>query len=65
MRGTGAPVVELALGDAQPADEPTGRDLRFFRPDADEIHDLIPRVVRHPDPLQIAPSFFLTPHALP
>ena len=44
------PVVKLAGGDVEPLDEPPGADLGFLRPAADEIHDLVTRVVRDPDP---------------
>jgi hypothetical protein len=43
------PVVKLAGGDVEPLDEPPGADLGFLRPAPDEIHDLVPRVVRNPD----------------
>src|SRR5216684_3421819 len=53
------PVVELAGGDIEPPDEPPGADLGHLRPAPDEIHDLIPRIVRNPDPGQSSPiSFF-------
>ena len=44
------PVVELAGGDVEPPNEPPGADLGLLRPAPDEIHDLIPRVVRNPAP---------------
>src|SRR5262245_14257099 len=53
------PVVELAGGDVEPHDEPPGADLGLLRPAPDEIHDLIPRIVRNPDPGQSSPSVFL------
>ena len=59
------PVVELAGGDAEPADEPPDADLGLLRPAPDEIDDLVPRVVRNPDPGQSSPSFFLARHAPP
>src|SRR5712691_3603253 len=43
------PVVELAGGDVEPLDEPPGADLGLLRPAPDEIHDLVPRIVRNPD----------------
>src|SRR5437899_8108495 len=42
------PAVELAGGDVEPPDEPPGADLSRIRPAPDEIHDLIPRIVRDP-----------------
>src|SRR5215475_14251102 len=53
------PVVELAGGDVEPPDEPPGADLGLLRPAPDEIHDLIPCIVRNPAPGQSSPmSFF-------
>jgi hypothetical protein len=53
------PIVELAGGDLEPANEPPGADLGLLRPAPDEIHDLIPRIVRDPCPRQSSPmSFF-------
>src|SRR5712664_2396679 len=53
------PVVELAGGDVEPPNEPPGADLGLLRPAPDEIHDLIPRIVRDPAPGQSTPmSFF-------
>src|SRR5215471_6967338 len=43
-----APVVKLAGCDVEPSDEPSGADLGLFRPAPDEIHDLVPRIVRNP-----------------
>src|SRR5579872_4859687 len=54
------PVVELAGGDVEPPDEPPGADLGPFRPAPDKIHDLVPRVVRDPDPGQSSPSVFFS-----
>ena len=45
------PLVELAGCDAEPPDEPSDADLRLLRPASDVIHDLIPHVVRYPDPV--------------
>ena len=59
------PVVELAGGHIEPPDEPPGADLGLLRPAPDEIHDLVPRIVRNPDPGQSSPSVFLGPHARP
>jgi hypothetical protein len=42
------PVVELAGSDVEPTDEPPG-NLSLLRPAPDEIHDLVPRIVRNPD----------------
>src|SRR5712672_3600813 len=52
------PVRELAGGDVEPLNEPPGADLGPLRPAPDEIHDLVPRVVRDPDPGQSSPSVF-------
>src|SRR6266571_1677377 len=52
------PVVELAGSDIEPPDEPPGADLGLLRPAPDEIHDLVPRVVRNPYPGQSSPSVF-------
>src|SRR5712692_6204429 len=46
------PVVELAGCDIEPPNEPPGADLGLLRPAPDEIHDLIPRVVRNPGPFR-------------
>src|ERR1051326_5127725 len=43
---------------ARPHNEPPGADLSFLRPTPDEIHDLVPRVVRNPDPSQSSPRVF-------
>src|SRR5215470_9820664 len=59
------PVVELAGRDVEPFNEPPGADLGLLRPAPDEIHDLVPRVVRYPDAGQSPPSVFLGPHAPP
>src|ERR1041385_3206095 len=53
------PVIELAGGDVEPPDEAPGTDLGLLRPAPDEIHDLVPRIVRNPEPGQSSPiSFF-------
>src|SRR5580700_7376826 len=52
------PVVELAGGNVEPLNEPPGTDLGLLRPAPDEIHDLIPRIVRDPDPGQSSPTLF-------
>src|SRR2546430_8273428 len=54
------PVVELAGCDIEPPDESPGADLGLLRPAPDEIHDLIPRVVRNPDPGQSSPVPFFS-----
>ena len=54
------PVVELAGGHVEPPDEPPGADLGLLRPAPDEIHDLIPRIVRNPDPGQSSPKRFFS-----
>src|SRR5450432_4149817 len=54
------PVVELAGCDAEPHHEPPGADLSLLRPAPDEIHDLIPHVVRHPEPVQSSPILFFS-----
>src|SRR3954465_15526246 len=53
-----APVVALTGRDAEPSNESPGADLSLVRPAPDEIHDLVPRVVRHPNPVQISPRLF-------
>jgi hypothetical protein len=45
------PVVELAAGDAEPGDEARERDVGFVGPGADEIDDLVARVVGDPGAL--------------
>src|SRR6266567_7433893 len=52
------PIVELAGGDVEPLDEAPSADLGLLRPAPDEIHDLIPRIVRDPGPGQSSPSVF-------
>jgi hypothetical protein len=42
------PGVVLAAADAEPGDEVRDRDVGFARPGADEIDDLIARIVRDP-----------------
>src|SRR6478672_13750575 len=54
------PVVELAGGDVEPLDEAPGADLGLLRPAPDEIHDLVPCVMRGPDPGQSSPSVFFS-----
>src|SRR5271166_529070 len=55
-----APVVELAGPDAEPFDEPPGADPGLLRPAPDEIHDLVPHIVRHPDSGQSSPRLFFS-----
>src|SRR5260370_18287846 len=50
-----SPIVELAAAHAQPPYESCGADLTGLRPAPHEIHDLIPHIVRDPDPLQTSP----------
>src|SRR5260370_39093224 len=54
------PVVELAGGDVEPLNEPPGADLGLLRPTPDEIHDLVPPIVRNPDPGQRSPNVFFS-----
>src|SRR5450631_4626316 len=54
------PAVELAAPDAEPLHEPPGADLGLLRPAPDEIHDLIPRIMRNPDPGQSSPRVFFS-----
>src|SRR6516162_1582965 len=53
-----APAVELAGCNVVPPDETPGADLGLCRPAPDEIHDLVPRFVRNPDPGQSSPTLF-------
>src|SRR5437868_1157633 len=53
-----APIVELTGGDVEPLDELPGADLGLLRPAPHEVHDLVPRIVRNPDPGQSSPSAF-------
>src|SRR5690348_9146160 len=60
------PVVELAHGNSQPRNESADADLCLLRPASDEIHHLIPHIVRHPALDQSSPRlFFLTRCAPP
>ena len=54
------PVVELAGSDVEPHDKPPGADLSLLRPAPDKVNDLIPRIVRNPDPGQSSPSVFFS-----
>jgi len=42
------PVLVLAAGDADPRHEARDRDVGFVRPGADEIDDLVARIVGDP-----------------
>lgn len=53
-----APAVEPAGGTVEPPDETPGTDLGLPRPAPDEIHDLVPRIVRNPNPGQSSPTLF-------
>src|SRR5580692_3558863 len=55
-----APVVELAGPDAEPFDEPPGADPGLLGPAPDEVHDLVPHIVRHPDRGQRSPRLFFS-----
>src|SRR5271168_4774468 len=59
------PVVELAHGNAQRRNESADADLRLLRPAPDEIHHLIPHIVRYPGRGQSSPRLFLTRCAPP
>jgi len=52
------PVLVLAAGDADPGGEARDRDVGFVGPGADEIDDLIARVVRDPTLGQSSPRLF-------
>src|SRR6202158_3593511 len=52
------PVVELAGGYAQPMNESSDADLGLLRPAPDEIHHLIPHIVRYPGLGQSSPRLF-------
>src|ERR1700728_5281804 len=53
-----APVVELTRGNTQPPNESSDADLRLLRPASDEIHYLIPHIMRHPACGQSSPRLF-------
>jgi hypothetical protein len=59
------PVVELTRGCIQPRNESSDVDLGLLRPAPDEIHHLIPHIMRHPGRGQSSPRFFLTRCAPP
>src|SRR5262249_37935163 len=52
------PAVKLAARDAEPPDKPPGADLGLIRPAPDEVHDVVPRIMRNPDPGQSSPTLF-------
>jgi hypothetical protein len=41
-------------------DKPSDTDLSLFRPAPDEIHDLVPHIMRHPVPGQSSPKTFFS-----
>src|ERR1039458_8256586 len=53
-----SPAVELAGRDVQPPDEAPGADLGLLLPAPDEIHDVVPRIVRNPTAGQSSPTLF-------
>src|SRR5271170_947827 len=53
-----SPVVELAGPHPQPVGESSGADLGLLRPAPDEIHHLVPHIVRHPHFRQSSPRLF-------
>ena len=59
------PVLILAAGDADPGGETRDRDVGFVSPGADEIDDLIARVVRDPALGQGSPRLCLARCELP
>jgi hypothetical protein len=42
------PVIELAGGHTQPMNESPDADLGLLRPAPDEIHHLVPHIMRYP-----------------
>ena len=52
------PVVVLAAGDAEPGHEARDRDVGLLRPGADEIDELVARVVGDPTLVQSSPFLF-------
>jgi len=52
------PVVELAGADADPGHKAVHGDLRFVRPGANEIDEIVADIVGHPAAFQISPSSF-------
>src|ERR1700730_16337301 len=59
------PVVELTRGYTQPRNESSDVDLGLLRPAPDEIHHLIPHIMRHPGRGQSSPRLFFTRCAPP
>src|SRR5215813_11055894 len=53
-----APVVELARRHPQPLHESSDADLGLLRPAPNEIHHLIPHIMRHPGLGQTSPRLF-------
>src|SRR5260370_17582364 len=56
-----SPVVELTASHAQPSGESSDADLALLRPAPDEIHHLIPHIMRHPGRGQSSPRLFFNP----
>src|SRR5262249_13924676 len=54
------PIVELAGGEAQPADESSQRDLGALGPVPEEVDDGVAGVVGNPDSGQSPPSSFFS-----
>src|SRR5437763_33692 len=54
------PVMELAVGDAQPGDVAAGGDVGLVRPGADEVDDLVAGVVGNPSGGQASPRLFFS-----
>ena len=52
------PIVELAAGDADPADDGVDRQLHLGAKIAHEVDDDVARIVRNPSALQGSPSCF-------
>jgi hypothetical protein len=54
------PLVELALGDAQPTDQPLGRDLGARGPMVDVVDNGVTGIVGDPGAVQSPPSSFFS-----
>src|SRR5580704_10046740 len=54
------PVLVLAAADADPGHEARDRDVGFVGPGADEIHDLVARIVGDPAARQSSPRLFFS-----
>ena len=52
------PVIELAGRDAEPSQEQPDSDPGLLRPALDKMDDLVPYLLRNPDPGQSSPSSF-------